>query len=231
MIRPGRAGGRHRHAGFEEGEVALRHRQIEPQSGQLVQVKQHVAAVDQGPFAEIDQADGAVERGRQGAQRQLIARRIDPGLGLGHGRLLPFQLGGGDGTARHQPAHVPQLAALVAHAGALLGKFSLLLARIQGDQGLPLLDPLTGAHRNPDDAPRDLGADHHGAIGRQLADQLDGGLCQALPDRFRPDVDLSGLGLADRFGLPEIPGAGPQQQEKRNKPQPYAHFHQTIHAR
>ncbi|MNS99067.1 hypothetical protein D3C72_1334540 [compost metagenome] len=161
MIRPGRAGGRHRHARPQQREVTLGHRQIEPQFGEFIQVEQHVAAVDQGALAEIDQADGAVEGGRQGAQRQLVLGRVDPGLGLGHGRLLPFQLRIGDGAALHQPAHVAQLALLIAQAGALLGQLRPLLALIQGDQGLPLLDPLTGAHSYLDDAAGDLGTDRH----------------------------------------------------------------------
>jgi len=42
-------------------------------------MQEHVAAVDQGSFAEIDEADGAVEGGGQGAQGELVTGRIDPG--------------------------------------------------------------------------------------------------------------------------------------------------------
>ncbi len=228
LIRPGRTGRRHRHAGAQQREVALGHRQIEPQLGQLVQVEQGIAAVDQGPFAQIDEADRTVERRQQGAQGELVLGGIGAGLSLGDRGLLPLELRGGDGAARHQPAHVPQLAALVAHAGALLGQLRLLLAGVEGDQHVPLLDLLAGAHRNLDDAAGHFRAYHHGAVGGQLAHQLDGGFGQALADRLRPDVDLTWLGFAGRGGVAVIPAGGNQQREA-GKHQPYTHFHQAIH--
>ncbi|MNH16298.1 hypothetical protein D3C79_759330 [compost metagenome] len=92
MIRPGRAGGCHRHAGAQQGEVALGHRQIEPQPGKLIEMEQGVTTVDQSPFTQVDEADGAVKRRLQGTQGELVTCCIHPCLNLRHCGLLPFQL-------------------------------------------------------------------------------------------------------------------------------------------
>ena len=194
----------------------------------IVEVQQGIAAIDQRPFAQINQADGTGKRRLQVAQGELVAGGIDACLHLIDGGLLPLQHRLGDGATGHQLAHLVKLAVLVAQAGALLGQRCLLLACIQRDQDLPLHHALARLHRNLDDATRDLRADDDGAVGGELAHQLQGRLRQTLSHGLGTDIDLSGGCLGGRLTVAIRPDGG-HHDTKKSQAEPDTHFHRTVH--